>query len=272
MIRCDKCQSSAIIYQKYSGMRLCRAHFDEDVFRKVRESLRQTGLFGRGARVALDLDGGAGSAVLALILKEIFRNRRDIGFVAIIIDEGGAAAEHARFIAGRLEIPIVERRFPDLLAPEETPQMFAAGSDRRREFLIALAQEKEASVLATGQSLDDEATDVFISYLRGDVGGLLDRTRPGSGPCIGGDGKIPWIKPLRRIPEKEIRLFAIMHGLDHFQEARVDRLRMEAKRLLCEFDSRHPGTKYSLLRSQEKLSRHEGRGAAGAKPLSEDAK
>ena len=48
--------------------------------------------------------------------------------------------------------------------------MFAAGSDRRREFLMALAQEKEASVLATGQSLDDEATDVFISYLRGDVG------------------------------------------------------------------------------------------------------
>ena len=114
MIRCDKCQSSAIIYQKYSGMRLCRAHFDEDVFRKVRESLRQTGLFGRGARVALDLDGGTGSAVLALILKEIFRNRRDIGFVAIIIDEGGASAEHARFIAERLEIPIVERRFPDL--------------------------------------------------------------------------------------------------------------------------------------------------------------
>ncbi len=58
MIRCDKCQSSAIIYQKYSGKRLCQAHFDEDVFRKVRESLRQTGIFGRGARVALDLDGG----------------------------------------------------------------------------------------------------------------------------------------------------------------------------------------------------------------------
>ncbi len=238
-----------------------------DVFRKVRESLRQTGLFGRGARVALDLDGGFGSAVLAFILKDIFRDRRDIGFVAIIISEEGAPAEHARSIAGRLDIPIVERRFPDRLAPEEAPQMFAAGSDRRREFLIALAQEMEASVLATGQSLDDEATDVFISYLCGDVDGLL-----GPGPCIGEDGKIPWIKPLRRIPEKEIRLFAIRHGLDHFDEPGMDRFRMEAKKLLCEFDSRHPGTKYSLLRSLEKLSRHEGRGAAGAKPLSEDAK
>lgn len=53
MTKCDKCQSSAIIYQKYSGMRLCQAHFDQDVHRKIRESLRQTGLFGRGVRVAL---------------------------------------------------------------------------------------------------------------------------------------------------------------------------------------------------------------------------
>ena len=108
MFRCDKCQSSAIIYQKYSGKRLCQAHFDEDVFRKVRESLRQTGLFGRGARVALDLDGSKDSAVLAFVLKDIFRNRRDIDFVAVVIDEEEAPAEPARLIAERLEIPAVE--------------------------------------------------------------------------------------------------------------------------------------------------------------------
>ncbi len=258
MIRCGKCQSSAIIYQKYSGMRLCGVHFDEDVFRKVRESLRQTGLFGRGARVALDMNGGIDSAVLAFVLKDIFRNRKDIGFLAIIIDEGGAPMEHARLIARRLEIPVIEKRFPALQTPGEAPQMFAAGSDWRGEQLIAIAQEKDASVLATGHSLDEEATDVFISYLRGDVGGL-----PGIGPGIREDGKIPWIKPLRRIPEKEIRLFAIRHDLDCFSEASMDCFRMEAKRLLCEFDSRHPGTKYSLMRSLGKLSRHESRGGQG---------
>jgi len=258
MIRCCKCQSPAIIYQKYSGMRLCGVHFDEDVFRKVRESLRQTGLFGRGARVALDMDGGIDSAVLAFVLKDIFRNRKDIGFLAIIIDEGEAPMVHARLIAGRLEIPVIEKRLPALQTPGETTQTFAAGSDWRRKSLIAIAQEKDASVLATGHSLDEEATDVFISYLRGDVDGLL-----GSGPGISGDGKIPWIKPLRRIPEKEIRLFAIRHDLDCFNEAGMDRLRMEAKRLLCEFDSRHPGTKYSLMRSLGKLSRHESDGDSG---------
>jgi tRNA(Ile)-lysidine synthase TilS/MesJ len=252
MFRCDKCQSSAIIYQKYSGKRLCQAHFDEDVFRKVRESLRQTGLFGRGARVALDLDGGIGSAVLAFVLKDIFRNRRDIDFVAVVVDERKAPAEHARLIAERLDIPVVER-FPALPTPGE-----AAGSDQRREFFMALAQENGAGVLATGHNLDDEATDVFISYLRGELNGLL-----APGHCIGEEGKIPWIKPLRRIPEKEIRLFAIKHGLGRSDIVFRDHFRIEAKRLLCEFDSRHPGTKYSLLRSQEKLSRHKSGGAAG---------
>ena len=252
MFRCDKCQSSAIIYQKYSGKRLCQAHFDEDVFRKVRESLRQTGLFGRGTRVALDLDGGIGGAVLAFVLKDIFRNRRDIDFVAVVVDEGMAPAEPARLIAERLEIPVVEKRLPSLPTPGED-----ASPDRRREFLMALAQENGAGVLATGHNLDDEATDVFISYLRGELNGLL---APGDGLE---EGKIPWIKPLRRIPEKEIRLFAIKHGLGRSDIVLEDDFRTEAKRLLCEFDSRHPGTKYSLLRSQEKLSRHKNGGAAG---------
>jgi tRNA(Ile)-lysidine synthase TilS/MesJ len=258
MFRCDKCQSSAIIYQKYSGKRLCQAHFDEDVFRKVRESLRQTGLFGRGARVALDLDGGIGSAVLAFVLKEILRNRRDIDFMAIVIDEGEACVESARLIAEQLEIPAVEKRLPSLQTPAEACSMFDAGQERRRKFLMALAQEMGAGVLATGHNLDDEATDVFISYLRGESNGLL---APGHG--IGEDGKIPWIKPLRRVPEKEIRLFAIKHGLGRCDIVLEDHFRIEAKRLLCEFDSRHPGTKYSLLRAREKLFRHKSGGAAG---------
>ena len=257
MFRCDKCQSFAIIYQKYSGKRLCQAHFDEDVFRKVRESLRQTGLFGRGARVALDLDGGIGGAVLAFVLKDIFRNRRDIDFVAVFVDEGEARAEPARLIAERLEIPAVEKRLPSLLTPAEACSIFDASPERKRKFLMALAQEMGAGVLATGHNLDDEATDVFISYLRGELNGLL---APGDGLE---EGKIPWIKPLRRIPEKEIRLFAIKHGLGRPDIVLEDDFRIEAKRLLSEFDSRHPGTKYSLLRSQEKLFRHKSWGAAG---------
>jgi tRNA(Ile)-lysidine synthase TilS/MesJ len=254
MTKCDKCHSSAIIYQKYSGMRLCQAHFDQDVHRKIRESLRQTGLFSRGARVALALDGGKDSATMAFVLKAIFKNRRDIDFVAIIIDEGGSHAEPARLIAERLEIPCVEMRLATPLLPGTAPQDVSSGCDtttRRMEHLIGFAQEMEACILATGHNLDDEATDVFISYLQGDMDRLL-----GQKPEIREEGKIAWIKPLRRIPEKEVRLYAIKHGLPFSDIVCPDPFRIEARRLLCDFDSGHPGTKYSLLRGQEKVSRH----------------
>jgi len=47
-------------------------------------------------------------------------------------------------------------------------------------------------------------------------------------------------------------------------------LRRTAKMMLCDFDCRHPGTCYSLLRGMEKI-RHL-RDKTGAKPLSKDGK
>ncbi|VVB68352.1 tRNA 2-thiocytidine biosynthesis protein TtcA [uncultured archaeon] len=256
MTVCDKCQGRAIIYQRYSGMHLCQAHFDQDVHRKVRESLRHSSLFGRGARVAVGLGGGRSSATLLYILKNLFSRRRDIDLLAIIIDEGQegrAALEEARALAGRLAVPCVVKslspasgaNLPDLALAKKA---FSCGSSfaLKKDLLERAAREMEASVLATGHSLDDEALDIFISYLQGDVDGLF---RLGLG-----EGQVPWIKPLRRIPEREIRLYAIAHGLGSLDShSQVEPLRAEAKRLLDGFDLRHPGTKYSLLRSLERV-------------------
>ncbi len=255
MTKCDKCQMPAIIYQKYSGMHLCQAHFDDDVQRKVRESLRQTGLFGRGARVALALDGGKESATLAFILKNLFKPRRDIDLVAIIVDEGGPHTESmksARLAAERLEITSIVKCVPALHLPglggQDAFSGCRIGSDPKMEHFISLAQEIDADIIATGHNLDDEATDVFMRYLRGDVDELL-ALRPGNIRA----GRIPWIKPLRRIPAKETRLYALRHHLCYSGSAEEDALRREARRQLSGFDSRHPGTKYSLLRSLEKI-------------------
>jgi len=48
-------------------------------------------------------------------------------------------------------------------------------------------------------------------------------------------------------------------------------LQEEAGRLLSEFDCRHPGTNYSLLRGWERLVKSGGH-RQGAKPLSKDIK
>ncbi len=254
MTVCDKCQGRAIIRQRYSGMHLCQAHFDQDVHRKVRESLRHSSLFGRGARVAVGLGCGKSSAILLYILKSLFSRRRDIDLLAIIIDEGQegrAALESARALAERLKVPYVVKNvasganLPDAaLAKKAFP--CGSGFALKKDLLERAAQEMEANVLATGHDLDDEALDIFISYLQGDMEGLFILGK--------GEGQVPWIKPLRRIPEREIRLYAIAHGLGSLDShSQIEPLRKEAKRLLDGFDLRHPGTKYSLLRSLERV-------------------
>lgn len=239
-------------------MLLCREHFREDVQRKARESLRRSGLFGQRARIIIELDGGRNSAALASILKNTFLARRDIDLLAVIIYEGDAkspAAAEAERQAERLVIPLQRKSLLHLdnQEPGET-----TGLEARMGILHQYAREKQAGIIATGQDLDDEALEIFQRYLRGDCGSYEKK---------GAD--VHWIKPLRRIPKKEVRLYAQTEGLCGRQDHGGDQegLYKQAKRLLSEFDSRHPGTNYSLLRGWERLQR-----LGGAKPLSKDGK
>jgi tRNA(Ile)-lysidine synthase TilS/MesJ len=259
MIKCDKCQRRAIIYQRYSGKHLCREHFEEDVHRKIRESLRKTGLFGRDARIAVGLDGGKKSAALAFVLKNLFIHRRDIDLLAVIIDEGketSPTAKQAAHVAEQLGIPYIVKILP--LLPDETPEIIR--SFRKMELLSCTAKENEANVLATCETLDDEALDIFIGYLQGDVDAVVPEGTKS-------EGRITRIKPLRRIPGKEVRLYAIGHDLG-FDDAgalpNTAALRWVAKELLGGFDRRHPGTNYSLLRGLEKGPAQESAGKGKA--------
>jgi tRNA(Ile)-lysidine synthase TilS/MesJ len=261
MTKCDKCPGRAIIYQRYSGNHLCREHFEEDVHRKIREVLRKTGLFGHGSRMALGLDGGQESATLAFVLKNLFIHRRDIDLFAIIIDEGEeerSTAVRAAHVAEQLRIPYIVKSLP-LLPDHQLPD--TVHSARKKQLLLGTAAENGAGILATGETLETLALEIFMGYLRGDVDAVISEGKA----CE--EQKIAWIKPMRRIPGKEARLYAIGRDLGFAnigETHNTDALRQVAKGLLCGFDRRHPGTNYSLLRGPEKSTAHEGSGKGKA--------
>lgn len=266
---CDKCPRRAVIYQRYSGMRLCQEHFERDVERKVREALRQTGLFGGRVRLAIGLDGGRRSAVLAYILQSLFSRRRDLEFLAIIIDLGedeGCRAREAQLVAERLKMPFVVRSLPSRTGE---PGSFGL-HQLKHELIFSVALELDAGVVATGEDLDDVALEIFIRYLTGDVAEDLGR----SGGGVQCKKNISWIKPLARIPKREVRLYAIGRDLGNPENrnARDDLLCSKARRLLSDFDGRHPGTCYSLLRGWQRGQHQFQFGLKGAKPLSKDMK
>lgn len=275
MTKCSKCPLPAIIYQKYSGMHLCQFHFADDVHRKARETLRQTGLFAHGLQLALAMDGGKGSATMANIIKNLFRGRRDVDLVAIIIDDHGPGTKAARIETERLGLSSRIVDLPSSLLNRESgdsasdPSSFA----QKMRMMTSLAQEIGADAIATGHDLDDEATRIFISYLQGDIDGLGDGLQKAR-PVCPMQGRFPSIQPLRRIPSKEVRLYALQHGLCFSEDRIEDGFHKQARQQLCHFDSLHPGTKYSLLRSLEKLDLKgaDRSGILGAKPLSDNEK
>ncbi|HOK58686.1 MAG TPA: TIGR00269 family protein [Methanothrix sp.] len=265
MIPCSRCSRPSVIHQRYSGLNLCAEHFEEDVQRKIRETLRAYRIFSRGGRVAVALSGGKDSSVLLYTLKRIFSHRRDIELVALMVDEGisgyrESTLQTASALADRLEVPHITLSFreefgitTDEIAREDLSQAPCTYCGVMRKHLLnRSARELNAVALATGHNLDDEAQTVLLNYLRGDVERLFRLI-----PKCPREGMVYRIKPLRRIPEREVATYAMLHGIfpsTHKSCPNVPRaMRLEVKKMLNDLEARHPGTKYSILRGFDRI-------------------
>lgn len=215
--------------------------------------------------MAVALSGGKDSSVLLCTLKRIFSHRRDIELVALMVDEGISGyrektLQKAAALADSLDVPYITVSFREEFG---TTTDEIAGKDlsqapctycgvMRKHLLNRTARELNAIALATGHNLDDEAQTVLLNYLRGDVDRLFRLV-----PKRPREGMVYRIKPLRRIPEREVATYAMLHGVfprDSGSCPYVPRaMRLEIKNILNEMEARHPGTKYSILRGFERI-------------------
>ncbi len=264
-MRCSKrkCNNPAIIYQNYSGLHFCEAHFVEDVERKAKKEMRKQLMVERGDKIAVALSGGKDSAALLYMLKRIFHNRNDLEFFAIAVDEGikgfrAITLRNAEKVAEELNVAFFlfsfEHEFgftlDEIVAKgfEQAPCTFCGVL--RRKILDIKAKELGATKVAIGHNLDDEVQTILINYIRGDVE-RLGRLRGRR------EEFVPRIKPLRGVPEEEVALYALVAGIPvnnvYCPYASLS-FRFTVKKMLNEFERRHPGTRYSLMRGYEKLS------------------
>lgn len=264
MIRCDKCNQRAIIFQRYSGMHLCEEHFAGDVERKVKRAMRRYSMVEENDKIAIALSGGKDSSVLSYILDKILSRRKDIELFAITIDEGikgyrGDTIKSARKMAEKLGIECQIFSFKkeyginldEIVSDKEQAPCTFCGV-LRRDILNKTARDLSATKIAVGHNLDDEAQTIMMNYLKGDIERLARFT-----PSRVQWSFVPRIKPLRDVPEKEVVLYGVMKGLDmnlsKCPYAQLS-LRSEIRDMLNEFEDKHPGTKYSIVRGFEKIS------------------
>ncbi|MFZ3059672.1 MAG: TIGR00269 family protein [Candidatus Methanoperedens sp.] len=264
-MKCQRCSKSAVLYQKYSNAHLCKVHFIEDVERKIKRDIRKFKMVKRDDRIAVALSGGKDSIALLYILHKIFKNRPDIELLAITIDEGISGyrentIKHAEKLTGELGIPLKVSSFGDgfgitldeLTGKKEHAACTLCGV-LRKNLLNKAARELSATKLAIGHNLDDESQTILMNYLRGDVDRIKRMLPDAIQP-----GMVLRIKPLRSIPEKEVALYGFLNDLPVSTDEcpySGEALRNEIREIINNYEVKHPGTKYSLLRGFEAISK-----------------
>lgn len=246
-------------------MHLCKKHFVEDVERKIKLTIRQEYSIRKNEVIAVALSGGKDSSVALYVLHKILGNRPDIEIVAVSVDEGIAgyrsnSLEVAKHLTGMLGIRHIIRSFAEvhgttmdsLAALEREKGTCSYCGVLRNSILNRAALDIGASKLVTGHNLDDEAQTILLNHLRGDVDRMVRFSQPAAV-----EGLVLRAKPLRKIPEKEVALYALVNSLQvDFSECPYagEALRGEVREMLNNFEIKHPGTKYSLLRGFDKLA------------------
>jgi uncharacterized protein (TIGR00269 family) len=263
-MQCDKCGKEAVILQKYSGMHLCAGHEIADVERKIKKRMRQDRMVVQGDHVAVAMSGGKDSAATLSILVETFNKRPDIKFTAITIDEGidgyrNFSIPKVKELCDKLGVPHIVVSFKDdigytldeMLKKERKEASCTYCGVFRRMLLNRTAREIGANKLATGHNLDDDAQVVIMNIMNGDIERLA-RLRPSRIQ----DGLIPRIKPLMDVPEREIAIYAFLKKLPFYMGEcpyTHESFRGEIKDMMNDFEARHPGTKYSVMRGFDSM-------------------
>ncbi|MBN1194152.1 MAG: TIGR00269 family protein [Methanomicrobiaceae archaeon] len=259
-MKCSKCHRDAIIFQRYSGMHLCRQHFIADFEGRAKKVIRKNRWIERGDRIGVALSGGKDSSALLYFLTTLFRDRPDVEISAITIDEGIGGYRDpgmVRSIAESMGVPCHTASFSGEYGIT-LDEIVRRKGDRlscsycgvlRRSLMNRIARNEGITRIAFGFNLDDDAQSVLMNVLRGDVGRLVHQEGPA-------EGFIPRIRPFQNLPEREVALYAHLHvhgflerGCPYSHNA----LRADVRTMLNNYSYRHPATKFALVNLGDEL-------------------
>lgn len=256
---CSKCNRNAVTFIRYSGMHLCKSHFNEFFEKRVKKSLRQQDVKGK---IVVGVSGGKDSTVALYILKKIFQNRKDITIEAVTVDEGikgyrdnSIAAVEKNCKAWGIPYHIISFKDHIGFSLDELSQKFMCSycGVFRRYLLNLKAKEIKADRIATGHNIDDTAQSILMNIAKGDVEKLARL-----GPHVKiQKGLIPRIEPLRTIPEKENYLYALLNNIGFYSGEcpyAANAQRNMYRDILYKLENATPGTRHAVLKSYDSIA------------------
>ena len=268
---CDVCHRREAFYsRRYSGVKLCKHCFTKSIEEKTRATIAKYNMFRFDDRIAVAVSGGKDSLSLLHVLAKVENRYPKASLVAVTVDEGirGYRDEALKIAAENCEklgIKHFTVSFKELFGytfdqmvgrmdrkgNRETPCAYC-GVLRRKALNVA-ARKVKADKLATAHTLDDETQTILLNIFHGDVLRIA-KEKPATDEVH--PKLVPRIKPFCEVPEKETALYAYLRGI-RFQSTpcpyAADALRNDARMILDRLEEKHPGMKFTIFKSIEKI-------------------
>jgi uncharacterized protein (TIGR00269 family) len=257
----------------YSGERLCAKCFSLSIESKVRATIAKYDMLRFDDSIAVGVSGGKDSMALLYIFAKLEASFLKAELTAITVDEGiRGYRDEALKIAERgcrkLGVDHVVVSFKELFGCKLDELVEKLHGDEksgegltpcaycgvlRRRALNSAARGCGATKLATAHNLDDETQTILLNILHGDPMRIARAKPVSSSAC---SRFVRRIKPFCEIPERETALYAYLKKME-FQSVPCPyastALRNDIRTMLNRMEEKHPGLKYTVYRSAEKL-------------------
>lgn len=241
---------------------LCRACYPDWFLKQVRRAISTYRMFGKEERILVAVSGGKDSLSLWHALVELGYEADGL-HIHLGIERRGyseASLKAVRRVAERLGRPLhvvevgreVGATIPEL-ARRDGRSICSVCGIVKRYFMNKMALEGGYSCVATGHNLDDEVATLLSNVLRWEIGYLARQ-----GPVLPeSDGLAKKVKPLFRLSEKEILMYALLQGIEFVeQECPYSRgaTSIFLKQVLNQIEHNSPGTKFQFYTNFLKVS------------------
>lgn len=260
-MKCSLCNEDSVYEVRYSGSFLCGKHLSRFVERRVKQEIRnQLKIGNRKTRISVAVSGGKDSSVTLYLLHKVLSERTNVEISAFTVDEGiegyrNAGLESARALCRKLGVPHETISYKDsygytmdeIVAADEGKTIPCAHcGPMRRQLMNRVAAYQKGDFVALGINLDDYAQSIVMNVAKGDVQRMA-RMAPHTGIQ---EGLIPRVLPLRKVPEKEVMLYAVVNGINfeggwcpYYAQANRNRFRS----IVSDLEEENPGTKYAIV-------------------------
>jgi cytoplasmic tRNA 2-thiolation protein 1 len=266
-----RCGAKAVYFRAYNGQSLCSKCFNSSIFEKAKKTISKYNMLSFGDSVAIALSGGKDSSSLLYVMSEITRGHGS-KLQALTIDEGirgyrDESIRNARELAEKLSIPLLTCSYEEFFGFSLDEALEQRSAKRigvtscgicgplRRRSIDEAALKLGANVVATAHNLDDVLQTFFINLHSGDAERIkwLSPSFKKSTQKF----KLRRVKPFLEIYEQELAFFAYINQLPFQSEPcpyMNEGIRTEIRNHLNDLERKHPGTKYSTLRTILELS------------------